>query len=312
MIEIQRCNDKQQWDDYVLEHEGHPLQLWGWGQVKSGHGWSVEHLFAYDGDLLVGATQVLIRKLPLPFKALAYMPRGPIVDERYMADFLKRIAHLVKRDHKAIALTIEPNSREIVLPLPWQKSSNSILAAETILLDLRLSEPELLGGMATDIQIKRVRTKEEVAACLDIYRQTATRAKFNLHADEYYFDVQQQLGEHSPIFAAYVNDTPIAFLWLAVSTGTAYELYGGMNEEGQQLRANYALKWHAVRKMKEWGVREYDFGGLVAGGVSIFKQGWSEPTTLSGTFDFPLSPLYGVWTKVLPKAKRISQKLRRR
>jgi lipid II:glycine glycyltransferase (peptidoglycan interpeptide bridge formation enzyme) len=324
MIEIQRCNDKQQWDDYVLEHDGHPLQLWGWGQVKAGHGWSVERIFAYDNDDIVGAAQVLVRRLPSPFKSFAYIPRGPSVSEVYLGEFLKLIAHLVKRDYKAIALSIEPNSREINLPLPWQKSSNRILVPETILLDLEQSESELLGKMAKKtrqyirksaadaIHIKRVRTAEDTQACLDLYKETAVRAKFNLHDRQYYLDVQQQLSEHSPIFAAYVNNQPVAFLWLAVSTGTAYELYGGMNDEGQRLRANYALKWHAIRKMKEWGVQEYDFGGLVAGGVSIFKQGWSDPTEFVGTYDFPLSPLYKVWTKALPSAKKIIRSVKRR
>jgi peptidoglycan pentaglycine glycine transferase (the first glycine) len=99
---------------------------------------------------------------------------------------------------------------------------------------------------------------------------------------------------------------------LAISSDTAYELYGGMNEDGQRLRANYALKWYAIRKVKEWGLTEYDFGGLVVGGVSVFKQGWSEEsTTFAGTFDKPLSPLYGAWSSLFPKVKTVLQTLRR-
>jgi lipid II:glycine glycyltransferase (peptidoglycan interpeptide bridge formation enzyme) len=109
-----------------------------------------------------------------------------------------------------------------------------------------------------------------------------------------------------------LDDQPIAFLWLAISADVAYELYGGMNEDGQRLRANYALKWYAIRKVKEWGLSDYDFGGLVVGGVSVFKQGWaSEETVLAGTFDKPLSPTYPLWSKVLPGAKSVLQKLRR-
>lgn len=86
MIELQKCVDKEQWDEYVLEHEGHPLQLWGWGQVKASHGWSVERIFAFEpdnDDMLVGAAQLLIRKLPLPFRSFAYIPRGPIITESF-------------------------------------------------------------------------------------------------------------------------------------------------------------------------------------------------------------------------------------
>lgn len=324
MIELQKCSDKEQWDDYQLENGGHPLQLWGWGQVKAGHGWTAERVFGYDEDRLVGAAQVLIRKLPLPFRSFAYIPRGPIVEAAYRDEFLNALASLVKRDYKSVALSVEPFTTEFETPEGWIRSENKVLPAETVMLDLGKSESDLLAVMAKKtrqyirksaaegITIKMVRTKEELEKCLHIYHQTAERAKFNLHTDQYYFDVHHLLGDHSPVFAAYLDDQPIAFLWLAISTDAAYELYGGMNEDGQRLRANYALKWHAIRKVKEWGLTSYDFGGLIVGGVSVFKQGWTEEeTVLAGTFDKPLSPTYKLWSKGLPAAKKLLQRLKR-
>lgn len=324
MIEVQRCHDKEQWDEYALEHGGHPLQLWGWGQVKAAHGWTAERFCIYEEDRQVAAMQVLVRKLPSPFRALAYVPRGPIGEDAYFVDALNEVAKIMKRDHRAVALSIEPNSREINLTEVWRKSSNKILSRETILLNLSKTESDLLADMAKKtrqyirksaadgVTIRRVKTRQELEACLALYEQTAARAGFNLHKRQYYLDVFHQMADHSPVFAAYINDQPVAFLWMAISQKTAYELYGGMNEEGQKARANYALKWHVIRKMKEWGLDEYDFGGLVAGGVSIFKQGWTtEVTMFAGTFDYPLSPLYGVWTSLLPKVKKIVQKVRR-
>lgn len=327
MIELQKCTDKEQWDEYVLEHEGHPLQLWGWGQVKAAHGWSAERLFAYDTgnqDKIVGAAQVLIRKLPLPFRSFAYIPRGPIAEMAYQSEFLEALAVLVKRDYRSVALSVEPNTFTFDPPKSWEQSSNHILSADTILLDIAKSESELLADMAKKtrqyirksaaegIKIKQVHTRTELEDCLNMYHQTATRAKFNLHADQYYVDVFNLMGDHSPIFAAYLEGKPVAFLWMGISADVAYELYGGMNEEGQQLRANYALKWHVIRKVKEWGLTQYDFGGLVVGGVSLFKQGWSsQETAFAGTFDKALSPTYIIWSKGLPKAKAIVQKLRR-
>jgi peptidoglycan pentaglycine glycine transferase (the first glycine) len=327
MIEIQRCVDAEQWDEYVLEHEGHPLQLWGWGQVKAGHGWVAERVFAYDADgedKIVGAAQVLVRKLPLPFRSFGYIPRGPIVEKAFQKEFLDALANLVKRDHRSVALSVEPNSFEFDAPEGWKRSANRILSPDTILLDIQKSESDLLADMAKKtrqyirksaaegITIKQIHTRDEIEECLHIYHQTAERAKFNLHQNQYYFDVFNLLEDHSPVFAAYLEGKPIAFLWMAISADTAYELYGGMNEDGQRLRANYALKWHVIRKVKEWGLSQYDFGGLVVGGVSIFKQGWaSEETSFAGTFDKALSPAYTLWSKGLPKAKAILQRLRR-
>lgn len=324
MIELQKCSDKEQWDEYQLEHGGHPLQLWGWGQVKAGHGWSAERIFAYDEDAVVGAAQVLIRKLPLPFRSFAYIPRGPIVSAEYKDEFLEALARLVKRDYRSVSLAIEPNTTEFEAPEGWRRTTNKVLPAETVLLDLKKSESDLLADMAKKtrqyirksaaegITIKTVRSKEELEKCLHIYRQTAERAKFNLHQNQYYSDVFNLLDDHSPVFAAYLDEQPIAFLWLAISADVAYELYGGMNEDGQQLRANYVLKWYAIRKMKEWGLSQYDFGGLVVGGVSVFKQGWaSEEYAYAGTYEKPLSPAFSLWSKGLPAAKSILQKLRR-
>ncbi len=324
MIELQRCGDKEQWDDYLLENGGHPLQLWGWGQVKTGHGWVAERIFAYDEDVIVGAAQVLVRRLPSPFRSFSYIPRGPLVDETHREEYLNALAKLVKRDHHSVTLSVEPDDLDFAAPKGWMRSTNKILSAETIMLNLKKSESDLLADMAkktrqyirksaADVTIKQIRSREEIEKCLELYRMTAKRAGFNLHRSQYYMDVFLQMQDHSPIFAAYVDDRPIAFLWLAISGATAYELYGGMDEQGQELRANYALKWHAIRKVKEWGLERYDFGGIVAGGVATFKQGWSVDTTLfPGTFDKALSPIYPLWSKGLPFAKKTVQTIRRK
>ncbi|TAL14682.1 peptidoglycan bridge formation glycyltransferase FemA/FemB family protein [Patescibacteria group bacterium] len=318
MIELQRCTDQETWDDFILENNGHPLQLWGWGQLKMAHGWTADRLLAYDEDTIVAAAQVLTRKLPMPLRAFSYVPRGPVGEQGSSVDFLELIADYAKREHHSVALSIEPDSLELDVPQGWVRAKNSVLPSKTILLDLEKSDSDLLAVMdkktrqyirkstAEAITIKQVRSREDLAKCLDVYHQTSHRAKFSLHNDQYYYDVFNLLGDHSPVFAAYQDDQPIAFLWLAISADTAFELYGGMNEEGQTLRANYALKWYAIRKTKEWGLSRYDFGGLIGDGVSNFKLSWAEgETNLAGTFDRPLSSFYGVWNSGLPTAKKV-------
>lgn len=326
-FELQRCNDREKWDEYVLANGGHPLQLWSWGQVKTGHGWVAERLWAYRGDEVVAAAQVLVRRLPFPFRSFAYIPRGPIysaagpdIEEL----FLKKVEDSVKREHRPVALSVEPDAIEFDKPEGWVRSTNKILSAETILLNISQSESDLLANMAkktrqyirksdADVTIRQAKTSDDILACLDLYRQTAARAGFNLHENQYYLDVFAQMRDHSPVFIAYEGEQAVSFLWLAISESTAYELYGGMNDRGQELRANYALKWHAIKKVKEWGLKNYDFGGMVAGGVSNFKQGWSShETVFAGTFDRPLSPFYVLWSKGLPFAKKTVQKVRRR
>lgn len=329
MIQSRVCEDNEQWDEAVLDSAGNPLQLWGWGELKASHGWTVQRYLAVDSEDVIGGVQVLVKSLPFPFKSLSYAPRGPFgfngSDQSVLREeFLNKVANDIKSKYGSVSFSIEPDNIIFEIGDSWQKSSNKILPAETIILDTSKPEDHLLSKMAKKtrqyirksssvVDVRLAKIAEDIDVCLNLYKQTAKRADFAVHSDDYYRDVSKKLGDHAPIFIAYSDNKPVAFLWLAISAETAYELYGGVNEEGQKLRANYALKWHAIQKCKEWGINRYDFGGMVAGGVANFKGGWSEnETVLAGTFDKKLSPLYVIWHKLMPVAKKIVQKLRNR
>lgn len=322
MITVSVCERKEEWDDYILETGGHPLQLWAWGEVKAAHGWKATRVFIRKNDEIVGAAQLLIKKLPKPFSRLVYVPRGPVCETGDREKVLEEVAHYAKTEIGAVAVTVEPDWDDMPDISGWQESSNNILLARTLILDLTKNEEELQADMTKKtrqyirksgseaIEIRKVK-REELAACLEIYKQTAKRAGFSLHNDDYYYDIFDMLGDYSPVYAAFSNGKPVAFLWLAISEKTAFELYGGMNDEGQRLRANYALKWHAITTIKKWGIERYDMNGLLNDGVSTFKQGFaSHEDMLAGTYDKPLSPLYALWSKGLPTAKKIVRKIK--
>ncbi len=324
MIAIRQCANRAEWDEYIIDHNGHPLQLWGWGQVKATHGWRVDRVFIEQGDRILGAAQLLIKPLPFPLRALAYVPRGPVAASGDRGEVLNELATYVKTTYKAVAVSIEPDWTEMPMVTGWRETANTILIPRTLILDLRKSEDELLAAMskktrqyirksATEgVEVKRVKTEAELDECLMIYRLTAARAGFALHDDAYYKDIFHEMGDFSPVFAAYANGRVVAFLWPVISGTTVFELYGGMNDEGQRLRANYTLKWEVIRTMKAWGLERYDMNGLLNDGVSTFKQSFaSHEDMLVGTYDKPLSPLYTVWHKGLPTAKKLLRKIKR-
>lgn len=324
MTKVQACDDKREWDEYIVDNDGHPLQLWGWGDVKAAHGWKTERVFVLgDGEEVIGAAQLLIKPLPKPFGALVYSPRGPVASEGNRAVVLDAIARHAKLVHKPVAITVEPDWEHMPETDGWKPSPNTILTPRTLILDLRRTEDELQAFMskktrqyirksAGDVEIKRIKTSAKIDECLVIYRQTAERAGFALHGDDYYHDIFEMLGDHSPVFAAFSEGKMVAFLWPVISGNTLFELYGGMNDEGQRLRANYALKWQVIQTMKEWGIERYDMNGLLNDGISTFKQGFADhEDVLAGTYDKPLSPLYVAWTKGLPLAKKVVRKLKR-
>ncbi|MBC7291955.1 MAG: GNAT family N-acetyltransferase, partial [Actinotalea sp.] len=76
---VELVTDPVEWDTLVNALGGHPLQLWGWGQVKARGAWRAHRLRVVEGDRAIGAAQVLERRLLFPFRALSYVPRGPVV-----------------------------------------------------------------------------------------------------------------------------------------------------------------------------------------------------------------------------------------
>jgi lipid II:glycine glycyltransferase (peptidoglycan interpeptide bridge formation enzyme) len=324
MIHGTECTDQAAWDELVHSLDGHPLQLWGWGELKGAHNWQPHRIiFANEEGETAGAAQLLERTLPAPFGRLLYVPRGPVASKGREEEILAALAAYVRIHLPGTVLTVEPDAEAFAFPRGWRSSSNTILIPRTLILDLTKSEPELLESMTKKtrqyirksgregLTVKRVKTKEALEQCMTIYHQTAERAGFPLHGDQYYYDVHEKLGDSSVVFAVYKDDRPLAFLWLAASSQTAFELYGGMNDEGQALRANYMLKWHAITQCREWGIERYDMNGLLNDGVSTFKQGFaSHENMLVGTYDYALSPLYPIWTQGLPFAKKLLRKLK--
>lgn len=323
MIQVRLCEDREVWDETVHALGGHPLQLWGWGEVKAAHGWSAYRCLVLDGETVKGAAQVLVRPLPWPFRRFEYIPRGPVCADSNQDEVLEAVAGYVREHLPGTVLSVEPARELAPAGEGWRKSGQTILIPNTLILDLTKSEDELQEAMAKKTRqyirksgqepmtIRHITQREMLADLLRIYHETADRAGFPLHDDAYYYDVFDHLGDSSVIFAASTSEGPVAFLWLAVSENTAFELYGGMNDAGQHLRVNYALKWHAITTCKEWGVKNYDLNGLLNDRISTFKRGFaSHETELAGTYDYPLSPLYTVWTKTLPVAKSFSRRIK--
>ena len=320
---ITRCENKQQWDDYVNDLGGHPLQLWGWGELKGAHNWRPTRLLWEQDGIVKGGAQVLVRTLPWPFKRLTYIPRGPFGELSVSVDGMHEVADYVRRNIGGVLLTAEPDQVTAEWGKGWRKSGNTILIPRTLILDLNKTEEDLLAAMTKKTRqyirkserdgavVRQIKSKEALVDALTIYKDTASRAGFALHGDNYYYDLFDMLGENNYIVGAYHQGALVSFAWLAISGSTAFELYGGMSQQGQELRANYALKWHAIVKCKEWGLARYDMNGLLNDGISTFKEGFaSHEDLLAGTYDYPLSPLYPIWSRFLPGGKKIVRKLK--
>ncbi len=236
MLKIIEITDKKEWDDFVNEHNGHPLQLWGWGELKAeSSNWKVVRVFLKNGEEkyidrkkndhsdIVAAVQILIRKLPFPLNSFAYIPRGALVLSKKpieRARISREIALWVSKNikPKPVCLSMEPdwNEDEFEIRDGWRKSKNTILIPRTLVLDLTQNEDELLAKMSKktrqyirksggEVKVRQLRTEEEIDRALEIYTETAKRAGFAIHSKDYYHKLYQKMGENSPIFGAFIE-----------------------------------------------------------------------------------------------------------
>ncbi len=317
-MKLVEISDRTIWDGFVTGSPwGHPLQLWGWGETKRSGDWTPYRLAMMVDHKIVAGVQVLLWRLPSLSYWIVYAPRGPVVEpESEQAGELLEALTDWARENNGLYVRIEPAWRSGV-PGGWVHARQTLQMAATYTIDLTKSEDEMLEPMSRKhrqyirkaerdgVKVVRAKAGESVAPMYELYLETAKRAKFGIHSQKYYQLLSEELGGNNYLYYAYFEGKPVAFLWLAAAGDTAYELYGGVNAPGAEMKANYVLKWEAIRAMKAAGYTDYDFNGRVSEGVSRFKDGFGpDETNYIGTYDFPLNKLgYRLWEGLWPVMK---------
>src|SRR4029077_18839820 len=81
-----------------------------------------------------------------------------------------------------------------------------------------------------------------------------------------------------------------ATLFLVNCGPRVVEPYGGMTARGAEDRANYLVKWEAIRTSREQGATSYDLWGLATPGIAHFKTGFGgREIRYIGAWDLVLS-----------------------
>ena len=128
-----------------------------------------------------------------------------------------------------------------------------------------------------------------------VYRETADRAGFLIRTEAAYADVWNAYAPHGNarlLFARNADGEALATLFLIRCGTRVVEPYGGMTADGGDSRANYLLKWEAIRTSREAGATSYDLWGLATGGIAHFKTGFGgREVRYIGAWDLVLDPL---------------------
>ena len=164
----------------------------------------------------------------------------------------------------------------------------AIQPVSTRLIDLRADEAALWGDLRKKWRqyVNKARAggvvvvdagPERLDEFYRIYRETADRAGFLIRARSAYrdaWDAYAPDGRARLLFAQLPGGEPVATLFLVRSGTRVVEPYGGMTPAGADSRANYLLKWEAIRSSREAGATTYDLWGLAHAGIDHFKTGF--------------------------------------
>jgi lipid II:glycine glycyltransferase (peptidoglycan interpeptide bridge formation enzyme) len=315
------ADDPAAWDEFVAAAEpGSYLQLTGWARVKAVNGWTATRLTAQAEGQTAGAQILIRRPRPMPW-GFAYAPRGPVAtawSEATIGAFTEacrtglagragRVSHLRIDPEIETGGPLDPDGslRRSLRAGGWRPAA-PIQPNASRIIDLRADEDTLWGDLRKKWRqyVNKARAGGIVVVDADgerlpefhrIYRETAERAGFLIRSEGAYRDVWDAFrpgGNARLLFAQTADGEPVATLLLVRCGPRVVEPYGGMTVVGGDSRANYLLKWEAIRSSRQQGATSYDLWGLATGGIAHFKTGFGgREARYIGAWDLVLDPL---------------------
>jgi lipid II:glycine glycyltransferase (peptidoglycan interpeptide bridge formation enzyme) len=283
----------------------------GWAELKTATGWSVRR-FMLDG----GLAQVLIKSLPLGL-TVAYAPRGPLVAPERLADAIAAVRAALARQRCASLLCDpeapdDPAVRASLAHAGVRASPVFVQPRRTLLMDLSKSDDELFVAMRKKTRqyihnAERAGVVTEETRDLDRFMKVlgavGQRDRFAVRSREYFDRMLAAFGDRALLMLARVGPEDAGAMLLVRMADRAWELYGGWSGAHAEARPFYLLKWRAMLRMRQLGVRRYDMYGLAEGaddplaGVENFKLGYGgEVATWIGALETPVRRvLYPLW-----------------
>lgn len=184
---------------------------------------------------------------------------------------------------------------------PLRKNKVDIQPPDTVLLDLKKSEDEILAAMKSKwrynvrlaqkkgVEVRAVSatdSAQQIDDALEIfyslYKTTAERDGIAIHAKNYYRDLFTVCAEYSGLSQAATTETnasqhdaPLVTLYTAYHEGDALAaiitlftkneavyLYGASSNVKRNMMPAYLLQWTAICDAKKFGSVVYDFYGI--------------------------------------------------
>ncbi|HZD58740.1 MAG TPA: peptidoglycan bridge formation glycyltransferase FemA/FemB family protein [Anaerolineales bacterium] len=346
--------DAQKWNKLIAALPGtHVLQTWEWAQVKARYGWKPMPTVWHDrqGEA-AAAAMVLARKVPVAGRLLGltmlYVPKGPLLrdwdDAGLRGQVLGDLQALARRN-RAIFIKIDPDvclgagipsDRDAIenprgqavmadlMSRRWRFSEEQVQFKNTVLIDLTLTEKDLLMNMKQKTRYNvrlagrkgvevRVGNTSDIGMLAPMYAETSLRDEFVIRDEGYYravWDTFFRAGMAEPLIAE-VQGEPVAAVVVFRFGGKAWYLHGMSRDVHREKMPNYLLQWEAMRRAKQAGCSVYDLWGAPdefsesdsLWGVYRFKEGLGGKVVRHiGAWDLPVRPVYyWLYTRIAPR-----------
>ncbi|MCL5428990.1 MAG: peptidoglycan bridge formation glycyltransferase FemA/FemB family protein [Chloroflexi bacterium] len=346
--------DPNDWNSLISQLPNpHLLQTREWAEAKKPFGWEAHYKIWQDSDGgLLAAAQILQRSIRIPASSrnlsMLYVPKGPLLHdwsdaalrERVLAglaDFARdKGAFFIKVDpdvNLGVGLpnTIEENADPTgtsfvneLMETGWRFSNEQVQMRNTMLVDLRKTEGELLTAMKqkTRYNLRLAERKgvkirhgnpQDFPLLYHMYAETSVRDGFVIRSEVYYLAVWERFfkaGMLTPLIAE-VEGQAVAGLMLFTFGKQSWYLYGMSRDQAREWMPNYLLQWEAIKASQRAGCETYDLWGAPdefnesdpMWGVYRFKVGLGAyEARRIGAWDLPIQPLvYSLYTQVLPR-----------
>ncbi|EKD87078.1 MAG: femAB family protein [uncultured bacterium] len=324
----------------------HPLQAYEWGEFREKTG--IKVVRETIGNQ---AFQLTIHKVPFFKTGIGYLPKGEAPNE----NLLSKLKEIGKEENCAY-IQLEPNVEignwKLLAPrslgeagkignLGLKPSFHPLFTKYTFVLDLTLSEEELLKGMhhktrynikvAQKYGVRVIKDDSENAfkEYLRLASETTKRKGFYAHDKDYHTKMWQTLKAsgfdpeklQAHLLTALYEQKTLASWILFSFKDTLYYPYGASSSENREVMASNLMMWEAIRFGKNLGLKKLDMWGSLGAtpdpkdpwyGFHRFKQGYGpDLIEFAGSFDLVINPLIYKTLRLADKARWTYLKLRK-